>query len=120
MFGFLCFFSKPNTTIKAVLIYKYGGPEVLKYGDAPLPLINPDDVLIKVFATSVNPIDWKVREGARKANREFPIILGWDVSGVIEKTGDDVQDYKVGDQVYARPDVSRNGTYAEYVAVRGR
>ena len=113
------FVFKTNKTMKAVLIYEYGGPEVLKYGDAPMPMINPDDVLIKVFATSVNPIDWKVREGARRGvDRKFPIILGWDVSGVIEKTGDDVQDYKVGDEVYARPDTSRNGTYAEYVAVR--
>jgi len=108
--------------MKAVLIYKYGGPEVLKYEEnVPEPVINPDDVLIKVFATSVNPIDWKVRQGQRSSiNREFPIILGWDVSGVIEKIGAEVKDYKVGDEVYARPDVSRNGTYAEYVAVRAK
>lgn len=106
--------------MKAVLIYKYGGTEVLKFGDAPIPVINPDDVLIKVFATSVNPIDWKVREGHSKGTRVFPVILGWDVSGVIEKVGADVHDYKVGDEVFARPDVSRNGTYAEYVAVRAK
>ena len=104
--------------MKAVLIHKYGGPEELKYENAPEPVVNPDDVLIKVFATSVNPIDWKVREGHTKGMRVFPVILGWDVSGVIEKVGTDVQDYYVGDEVYARPDVSRNGTYAEYVAVR--
>jgi len=105
--------------MKAVLIYKYGGPEELKYTDAPMPVINDDDVLIKVFATSINPIDWKVREGHTQGiNREFPVILGWDVSGVVEKVGSDVQDYFIGDEVYARPDVSRNGTYAEYVAVR--
>jgi NADPH:quinone reductase-like Zn-dependent oxidoreductase len=104
--------------MKAVLIYKFGGPEELKYGDAPMPEINPDDVLVKVFATSVNPIDWKVREGGRGLKREFPLILGWDVSGVIEKVGAEVTDYKAGDEIYARPDVSRNGTYAEYVAVR--
>ena len=107
--------------MKAVLIYKYGGPEELKYGDAPMPEINPDDVLVKVFATSVNPVDWKVREGhSMGIKREFPVILGWDVSGVIEKVGAEVTDYKAGDEVYARPDVSRNGTYAEYVAVRAR
>ncbi len=106
--------------MKAVLIYKYGGPEELKYGDAPLPVINPDDVLIKVFATSVNPIDWKVREGHGKGIRVFPVILGWDVSGVIEKVGAEVHDCKAGDEVFARPDVSRNGTYAEYVAVRAK
>lgn len=106
--------------MKAVLIYKYGGLEELKYGDAPLPVINPDDVLIKVFATSVNPIDWKVREGHGKGTRVFPVILGWDVSGVIEKVGAEVHAYKAGDEVFARPDVSRNGTYAEYVAVRAK
>jgi NADPH:quinone reductase-like Zn-dependent oxidoreductase len=108
--------------MKAVLIYKYGGPEVLKYEEnVPEPIINPDDVLVKVFATSVNPVDWKVREGHRSGSgREFPIILGWDVSGVIEKIGAEVKDYKVGDEVFARPDVSRNGTYAEYVAVRAK
>jgi hypothetical protein len=70
------------------------------------------------IATSVNPIDWKVRKGEHGENRKFPLILGWDVSGTIEKVGSDVHDYKVGDEVYARPDVSRPGTYAEYVAVR--
>jgi len=106
--------------MKAVLIYKYGGPEELKYEDAPMPVINPDDVLVKVIATSINPIDWKVRKGQHGNDRTFPIILGWDVSGVIEKVGDEVKNYKVGDEVYARPDPSRNGTYAEYVAVRAK
>jgi NADPH:quinone reductase-like Zn-dependent oxidoreductase len=106
--------------MKAVLIYKYGGPEELKYEDAPMPVINPDDVLVKVIATSINPIDWKVRKGQHGNDRAFPIILGWDVSGVIEKVGDEVKNYKVGDEVYARPDPSRNGTYAEYVAVRAK
>jgi NADPH:quinone reductase-like Zn-dependent oxidoreductase len=119
VFASLCF--QKQSTMKAVLIHEYGGPEVLKYEDAPLPTINPDDVLVKVFATSVNPIDWKVREGHRKGlERKFPIILGWDVSGVIEKVGSEVDYYKVGEEVYARPDVSRNGTYAEYVAVRAK
>ncbi|MFI5139376.1 MAG: NADP-dependent oxidoreductase [Sphingobacteriales bacterium] len=106
--------------MKAVLIYKYGGPEELKYEEnVAEPAINPDDVLVKVFATSINPVDWKVREGhAKGLTRVFPVILGWDVSGVITKTGDQVKNYKVGDEVFARPDVSRNGTYAEFVAVR--
>lgn len=104
--------------MKAVLIYKFGGPEELKYEDAPEPNINPDDVLIKVMATSVNPVDWKIRKGEHGGDLKFPAILGWDVSGVITKVGSDVHDYKVGDEVYARPDLKRNGTYAEYVAVR--
>lgn len=105
--------------MKAVQIHHYGGPEELIYEDAQTPEIQPDDVLIRVKATSINPIDWKVREGARKdPARHFPIVLGWDVSGIIEKVGEKVKNFKVGDAVYGRPDTSRNGTYAEYVAVR--
>jgi len=104
--------------MKAVLIYKYGGPEELKYEETVMPEINPDDVLVKVIATSINPIDWKVRKGDHGKDRKLPAILGWDVAGVIEKVGDNVLNYKAGDEVYGRPDPSRNGTYAQYVAVR--
>jgi NADPH:quinone reductase-like Zn-dependent oxidoreductase len=106
--------------MKAVLIYKYGGPEVLEYTDAPVPAIKPDEVLIKVIATSINPVDYKVRQGHGFPRAGFPAILGWDVSGVIEKAGSDVQDFKPGDEVYARPNVMRDGTYAEYVAVQAK
>src|SRR5579871_4019777 len=105
--------------MKAMVIHKYGGPEELKYEDMPEPVMNPDDVLIRIYSTSVNPIDWKIRKGMRKegGERPFPLILGWDVSGVIEKVGSSVSHFKIGDEVYGRPDPSRNGTYAEYVAV---
>lgn len=105
--------------MKAVQIYKFGGVDELKYEEAPKPEIKSDDVLIKVHATSINPVDWKVREGHMPGSekRTFPIILGWDVSGTIEMVGSDVKDFRKGDAVYARPNVSRNGTYAEYVAV---
>jgi NADPH:quinone reductase-like Zn-dependent oxidoreductase len=104
----------------AILIHRYGGPEELKYEETPDPVINPDDVLVRVYASGVNPIDWKVRQGLRKSadQRPSPAILGWDFSGVIEKTGSQVTSFKPGDEVYGRPDSSRNGTYAEYVAVR--
>ena len=105
--------------MKAVEIYKTGGPEELKYEDAPKPQINPDDVLVRVHASGVNPVDWKIRKGAHGGGEEsFPRILGWDFSGVIEQTGSKVKDWKTGDEVYGRPDLHRNGTYAEYVAVR--
>jgi NADPH:quinone reductase-like Zn-dependent oxidoreductase len=105
--------------MKAVQIHHYGGPEALVYEDAKIPDIQPDDVLIREKATSINPIDWKVRNGGRKGvERTFPIILGWDVAGVVEKVGAQVKDFKTGDEVYGRPDTSRNGTYAEFVAVR--
>jgi NADPH:quinone reductase-like Zn-dependent oxidoreductase len=106
--------------MKAVVIHQYGGPEQLTYEETEDPSINPDDVLLRVHSTSVNPIDWKIRQGQRKeqTQRVFPLILGWDVSGTIEKAGTRVTGFKKGDEVYGRPDVSRNGTYAEYVAVR--
>ncbi len=104
--------------MKAVEIYKNGGPEVLQYEEAAKPQINPDDVLVKVYASGVNPIDYKVRNGDGRYAGAFPRILGWDFSGVIEQTGSKVQDWKPGDAVYGRPDINRNGTYAEYVAVR--
>ena len=105
--------------MKAVVIHEYGGPEVLKLEERPEPPLRPEDVLIKVYATSINPVDWKIREGAWKerAPRDFPTILGWDVSGVIVKAGENVKNFKVGDEVYARPNVAREGTYAEFVAV---
>jgi NADPH:quinone reductase-like Zn-dependent oxidoreductase len=108
--------------MKAMVIHNYGDPDELKYEDVPEPVMNPDDVLIRVYSTSVNPIDWKIRKGMMKEGpqRSFPLILGWDVSGVVEKTGSRVDLFKPGDEVYGRPDISRNGTYGEYVAVASR
>jgi NADPH:quinone reductase-like Zn-dependent oxidoreductase len=106
--------------MKAVEIHHYGGPEELKYEEAEIPAIHPDDVLVRVYASGVNPIDWKIRRGDRQSDKgpTPPRILGWDFSGVIEKVGDKVTTFKVGDEVYGRPDIMRDGTYAEYVAVR--
>ena len=104
--------------MKAVLVHQYGGPEELKYEETADPVMNPDDVLIKIYATSVNPVDWKIRKGQRSNAARFPLILGRDVSGVIEKVGASVTNFQPGDEVYANPDISRPGTYAEYVAVR--
>lgn len=102
--------------MKAVRIHGYGGPDVLKYElDVPDPLLGPDAVLIEAVATSVNPIDWKVRSGARQ--KDFPLILpailGKDVSGVVRSVASDVRDFKPGDRVIALADA----TYAQYVAV---
>lgn len=104
--------------MKAVEIHKNGGPDELKYEDAAKPVIEPEDVLVKVYASGVNPIDYKIRKGDGRYNGFFPRILGWDFSGVVEQTGSKVQQWKPGDAVYGRPDIGRNGTYAEYVAVR--
>lgn len=107
------------TTMKAVRIHTYGGAEVLSYEDAPLPAIADDDVLIRVHAASVNPVDWKIREGYLKEFLPYslPLILGWDVSGVVEAVGKNVMSFQPGDEVYSRPNIARDGAYAEYIAV---
>jgi len=107
-------------TMKAVRFHSYGNSDVLVYEDAPKPEPAAGEVLVKVHATSVNPIDWKVRAGHLRGFREYPLpfILGWDVSGVVESVGTGVTQWKPGDEVYGRPDAARNGAYAEYIAVK--
>jgi NADPH:quinone reductase-like Zn-dependent oxidoreductase len=106
--------------MKAVRIHNYGGPEVLQYEDAPRPEPQAGEVLIRVLAAGVNPIDWKVREGYMKDfwPHKFPLIPGWDLSGVVEEIGTGVSRFKKGDEVYSVPDASRDGAYAEYIVVR--
>lgn len=105
--------------MKAVAIKQYGGKEQLKEIDIPKPTPKEKQVIVKLHATSINPIDWKLREGYLKAMMpfEFPIILGWDVAGIVEEVGGHVQDFKVGDRVFARPETTNRGTYAEYTIV---
>ena len=107
-------------TMKAVSIYGYGGPSVLHYEDAPKPHPGTGEVLVRVHAAGVNPIDWKIREGELKGllAHTFPLILGWDVSGTVEALGAGVLRFKVGDEVYSRPDILRDGAYAEFVVIR--
>ncbi len=106
--------------MRAVRIHQYGNVDTMRYEDADEPMVRADDVLIRVIGTSVNPIDWKIRQGHLKEMIPYrmPIILGWDVSGVVTQIGVKVSKFKVGDSVYARPDVERDGTYAEYISVR--
>lgn len=105
--------------MKAIRIHAYGGPEQLELENAPMPELSPDDVLVKVHAAGVNPVDWKVREGMLKDKvpHRLPLILGWDFAGEIVDIGSNVSGWQVGDAVYARPDISRDGSYAEYIAV---
>ncbi len=103
--------------MKAVRIHEYGGPEVLKYEDVPVPKPARGEVLVRVHAAGVNPVDWKIREGYFKG-RPLPIIPGWDVSGVVETVGPGAERWKTGDEVYSRPDISRDGAYAEYIVIR--
>ena len=106
-------------SMKAVRIHSYGGTDVLSYEDAPRPGPGPDEVFIRVHATSVNPFDCAVRAGymASYFNYSLPLILGTDVAGVVEEIGPGVTAFKPGDAVYARGGVSRDGAYAQYVVV---
>ena len=102
--------------MKAVRIHAYGGPEQLRYEDAPDPKPALDEVLVKVTATSVNPIDYKLRSGAIKGRMplEFPAILGRDVSGEVVGVGAEVTTFKSGDRVIGLV----NGAYAEYLTAK--
>ena len=106
--------------MKAISYSRYGGAEVLEYGERPDPKVGPDSVLVKVRAAAVNPVDWKAREGHLRSGLEavFPVIPGWDVSGVVVQPGIAVDEFAVGDEVigYVREDFLSRGTFAEYVA----
>jgi NADPH:quinone reductase-like Zn-dependent oxidoreductase len=107
-------------TMKTVCIYSYGGPEVLVYQDAPRPHPGAGEVLVRVHAAGINPVDWKIREGHLKGmlHHTFPLVLGWDVSGVVAALGPGLTRLKVGDEVFSRPDIDRDGTYAEYIVIK--
>ncbi|WP_338675615.1 NADP-dependent oxidoreductase [Streptomyces sp. SCSIO 30461] len=106
--------------MKAISYSRYGGPEVLEYGERPEPKLGPDSVMVKVRAAAVNPVDWKCREGYLDGliDSVFPVIPGWDVSGVVVEPGVSAPEFAVGDEVmgYVREDFLCRGTFAEYVA----
>ncbi len=107
-------------TMKAVCIYTCGGPEVLSYEDAPQPHPGAGEVLIRVHAAGINPVDWKIREGLllEMVAHTFPLVLGWDVSGVVEALGSGTTQLKPGDEVFSRPDIARDGAYAEFIVIK--
>ncbi|MFC8285607.1 NADP-dependent oxidoreductase [Streptomyces cyaneofuscatus] len=106
--------------MKAISYSAYGSADVLEYGERPDPKVGPDSVLVKVRAAAVNPVDWKAREGYLQGGLDavFPVIPGWDVSGVVVQPGIAVDEFGVGDEVigYVREDFLSRGTFAEYVA----
>ncbi len=107
--------------MKAVCIHSFGGPEVLKLETVDIPQPAQDEVLIKVRAASVNPVDYKIRAGHYPPVKEqqLPKVLGRDVSGTVERCGRAVHDLKEGDAVYAMLDTGSGG-YAEYVTIKAR
>jgi NADPH:quinone reductase-like Zn-dependent oxidoreductase len=103
--------------VKAVFIEKFGGPEVLQYGDQPEPAAAAGEVVVDIVAASVNAADWKVRAG-EYSQVTFPLILGRDFSGLIASLGPGVDDLKVGDPVFGVLDAGKEGAYAEKVAIK--
>mgnify|MGYP000329296821 CR=1 FL=1 len=103
--------------MKAIRIHKYGNADTLTYEDAPMPEPGPEEIRIRVHASAVNPVDWKIREGYLQPmlNHPLPLTLGWDVSGEVVSIGVEVTHLKVGDAVYSRPEISKNGSFAEYM-----
>ena len=100
--------------MKAIQMHGYGGVDQLRYEDVPAPTAGPGEVLVKVAATSVNPIDWKIRRGDKgTAILQFPVIPGRDVAGEVVAVGAGVSNFKPGQKVMALV----NRTYAEFVAV---
>ncbi|MEU6663473.1 NADP-dependent oxidoreductase [Streptomyces sp. NPDC046821] len=110
--------------MKAVTLDAYGGPEALRLTDLPDPKVAPGEVLIRVRAAGVNPVDWKLAQGGLDPLLEthFPLIPGWDVAGVVERVGFDVEEYAPGDEVfgYIRKDAVQFGAYAELVSAHVR
>lgn len=106
----------------AAFINGYGHDQILKLGELPTPEPGPNDVLVKIHAASVNPIDFKVRDGKLRFVRayQFPLILGHDCAGEIIQVGKQVQRFKVGDRVFSRPGNGRTGTFAEYISIDQR
>ncbi len=113
-------------TMKAVRLHAFGGADVLTYEDAPKPGIRPGEVLVRVRAVGLNPPDRYLRDGYRalpsewRPNADFPLILGTDISGVVEAAADDIEGFKAGDEVYGMarfPEavMTGGGAYAEYV-----
>ncbi|MCL6291068.1 NADP-dependent oxidoreductase [Streptomyces sp. 43Y-GA-1] len=105
--------------MKAFLIERYGDRAGVRAGEVPDPEVGADDVLVKIHAASVNPLDLKLRDGAFKAFLPYrlPLVLGNDLAGTVVRVGPAVTRFAVGDEIYARPDKDRIGTFAELIAV---
>ena len=106
--------------MRAVRIHQYGGTEALKLENIEKPVINDDDILIQVKSAAINPVDWKIREGYLQSFNpyELPVTLGWDVAGIVSEVGTNVSEFNVGDEVFSRPAITRDGSYADYIAVK--
>lgn len=111
-------------TMKAMTYDRFGGDDALALTDQCQPKVGPGEILVRVKAAGVNPVDWKVMSGGLAAMMDirFPVVPGWDAAGVVEEVGIDTPEYQVGDEVvgYARKDYVHGGTMAEYVTLAVR
>jgi NADPH:quinone reductase len=105
--------------MRAMVIHSFGGPDVLQLEERPEPVLRDTDVLVEVHAASVNPVDTKVRQST-SVPRPLPLILGYDVSGVVVRCGARATPWKPGDEIIAAPNLFRDGSNAEYVALDAR
>jgi NADPH:quinone reductase-like Zn-dependent oxidoreductase len=107
--------------MKAIAINEFGGRDTLQLMNLPVPEIKPGEILVKVKAAGINPVDWKIREGYIKDlfPYEFPIILGWDAAGIVEQAGPAVTRFRQGDEIFAycRKPMVQGGAYAEYIVL---
>ncbi|WP_225031325.1 alcohol dehydrogenase catalytic domain-containing protein [Paraburkholderia sp. XV] len=93
--------------MKAVQQHEFGGPDVLRYEDAPMPVLKAGEVLVRVHAVGINPPDWYLRDGYKMLPPEwqpqvtFPLVLGTDISGVVNAIAEDVNGFSIGDEVFA-------------------
>jgi NADPH:quinone reductase-like Zn-dependent oxidoreductase len=107
-------------TMKAAVLHEYGGPEVFKYEEVPRPEPKDDELLVRVIAVGVNPVDAYVRQGmlSKRGLDKRPTIIGYDIAGVVEKAGARVTKFKAGDSVYAYLPIMRGGGYAEFAIAK--
>ncbi|SFQ80368.1 NADP-dependent oxidoreductase [Hymenobacter arizonensis] len=107
--------------MKAIRIHAFGGPEVLQLEEVARPVPAADEILVKVYASGVNPVDRVVREGSSAALKymlTLPMTLGWDAAGVVEAVGREVTGFQPGDAVFGVPNFPGNGSYAEFCAAK--
>lgn len=108
-----------ETTMKAIRIHQYGGQQTLLTEQVAIPKISENDLLISVKYSGINPVDWKVRNGwlASEDLHQLPLILGWDLSGVVVQVGTQVSQFQIGDEVFAFGDLTKDGAYAQYISI---
>jgi NADPH2:quinone reductase len=108
-----------GTTMRAIVLPRFGGPDVLELRDVPRPEARAGELLVRVVAAGTNPVDAKLRANGSWANLTPPIVIGYDAAGIVEEVGPCVTDFKPGDEVYYTPEIFGNpdGSYAEFERV---